>query len=311
MSSYQRLIIAPVLLLAGALVFPQVLTAGQTLASGSLVSYYVVPRASSPVTVDGNLDEFAWQSAEQINGFERILNDYDLVLNPTRAKMVWDDRNLYVGFVCLDPDAWAISTNEDDPLWEEEVVEVFIDPDGDGENYLELEVNPLNVVVDLKIHQLHPEWKASIEWDIAGLQNAVRVQGTVNDSLSRDLGWTAEIAIPWTAMAGQIGGADRPKPGDTWRLNLYRIERGGGRNLKLQIDALNRQAGPLRRQIEALAKGGAKEKKKLQAALEPIEQQLKPLQERYEQQTEYTAWSETFQRGFHHPARFGVVQFGE
>ena len=31
----------------------------------------------------------------------------------------------------------------------------------------------------------------------------------------------------------------------------------------------------------------------------------------YHEQTEYTAWSETYQRGFHHPARFGAVQFAK
>ena len=29
------------------------------------------------------------------------------------------------------------------------------------------------------------------------------------------------------------------------------------------------------------------------------------------EQTEYTAWSETYTRGFHHPNRFGAVLFAE
>lgn len=297
--------------------------AGQTLASGSQVSYYAVHRTPVPIAVDGNLAEYAWQVAEQINGFERILNDYDLVLYPTRAKMLWDDDYLYVGFACQDPDIWAIYEKEDDRLWEEEVVEVFIDPDGDGRNYLELEVNPLNAVVDLKIHSLQPEWKAEIDWDIVGLQTAVQVQGTVNDSLSQDLGWTVEIAIPWSAMAGQIDGGQRPNPGDTWRLNLYRIERKAGRNLKAQIDALEKQAAPLHQQLaQLLQKSGVKEGRqlsgrqrrqfdRLQAQLDPIQEQLRSLNEYFHEQTEYTAWSETYQRGFHHPVRFGVVQFAE
>ena len=35
------------------------------------------------------------------------------------------------------------------------------------------------------------------------------------------------------------------------------------------------------------------------------------LQAHYRQQTEFTAWSETYTRGFHHPDRFGAVQFVE
>jgi hypothetical protein len=200
---------------------------------------------------------------------------------------------------------------------------VFIDPDGDGRNYLELEVNPLNVVVDLKIHHLQPEWKADIDWNIAGLQTAVHVMGTVNDSLSQDVGWTVEIAIPWSAMEGHIDGGGRPHTGDTWRLNLYRIERKGGRRLKQQIDRLEAEIGPLRAQHAQLLRAGGVEEaaqlgraqrrrfEQLQEQLAPLEAELKPLQDHYNEQTEYTAWSETYQRGFHHPARFGVVQFIE
>ena len=243
-----------------------------------LEAQYAVQRAHEPVVVDGNLDEFSWERAQQINRFERILNEYDEVLFPTRAKMLWDSDYFYFAFVCQDADMWAIYEEEDDPLWSEEVVEVFIDPDGDGKRYLELEVNPLNVVVDLLIYSVEPEWHSSKDWDIAGLKTAVRAYGTVNDSLALDRGWTAEIAIPWAAMADSVTGGARPTAGDTWRLNLYRIERKGGRNLKSR---LNDPATP------------------------------DSLKQHYHEQTEYTAWSETYQRGFHHPARFGLVQFAE
>jgi len=307
----QRLVfVAAALLLVAAFGNFSLLSAGQTISSAGLVSYYAVQRTATPIVVDGSLGEFAWQAAEQIDGFERILSDYDRVLSPVRAKMLWDDEHFYFGFACRDPDIWAIYANEDDHLWEEEVVEVFIDPDGDGENYLELEVNPLNAVVDLLIYHVRPSsFKSSIEWDIAGLQTAVQVQGTVNDSLSRDLGWAVEIAIPWAAMVDSVDGGKKPERGDTWRLNLYRIDRTAGRNLKSSINDLRGKIAAL------LEESGVDEMDQLnpeqQKKLEKIRTKLDPLQERHHKQTEYTAWSETFQHGFHHPARFGVVQFVE
>ena len=264
-----------------------------------LVSHYAVERASTPIVIDGELDEFAWKAAAQINGFDRILDSYNRVLYPTRARMLWDDENFYFAFVCQDADMWAIYDNEDEALWEEEVVEVFIDPDGDGRNYLELEVNPQNTVVDLNILQLSPTWEADRDWDIAGLQTAVLAHGTVNDSLSLDQGWTAEIAIPWAAMATRIGGGDRPSPGDTWRLNLYRIERKAGRRVMGQIRLLQGEIAQMSDTPE------------LQAKRAELQERLSLLSAHHESQTEYTAWSETHQRGFHHPQRFGVVQFEE
>ena len=249
-----------------------------TYAKADPQAQYAVQRALEPVVVDGKLDEFSWERAHQINRFERILNDYDEVLFPTRAKMLWDGDYFYFAFVCQDADMWAIYEEEDDPLWGEEVVEIFIDPDGDGKRYLELEVNPRNVVVDLLIYSVSPEWHSSKAWDIAGLKTAVRAYGTVNDSLALDWGWTAEIAIPWAALADSVTGGARPAVGDVWRLNLYRIERKGGRNLKSRLNDL---------------------------------QDADALQQHYHEQTEYTAWSETYQRGFHHPDRFGAVQFAE
>ena len=272
---------------------------GQAYTPDGLVNHYTVERASTAIDIDGHLDEFAWESAAQINGFDRILSDYNLVLHPTRARMLWDDENFYFAFICQDSDMWAIYENEDDKLWEEEVVEVFIDPDGDGRNYLELEVNPQNTVVDLNILQLRPTWEADMDWDIAALQTAVLVHGTVNDSLSQDLGWTVEIAIPWAAMAARIGGGHRPDPGDIWRLNLYRIERQAGRNIMSQIRSLQAR-------IEQMVQDSGLEKERAQ-----LQEQLSRLSEHSEGLTEYTAWSETYQRGFHHPERFGIVQFAE
>ena len=257
---------------------------------------YLVQRALEPVVVDGTLDEFSWERAHQINRFERILNDYDEVLFPTRAKMLWDSSYFYFAFVCQDADMWAIYNQEDDPLWSEEVVEIFIDPDGDGKRYLELEVNPLNVVVDLLIYAVEPEWHSSKDWDIAGLKTAVRAHGTVNDSLALDRGWTAEIAIPWAAMADSITGGARPTAGDVWRLNLYRIERKGGRTLQGRIRDLQAQMAQL---------------DSLDEQIPALKATLSALGEHYREQTEYTAWSETYQRGFHHPARFGAVQFAK
>ncbi|MCC7262329.1 MAG: carbohydrate-binding family 9-like protein [Candidatus Latescibacteria bacterium] len=252
------------------------------------IAQYTVQRATTPIKIDGILDEFAWEKAEQVNNFERILNNYDQVTRPTRAKMLWDDQNIYFAFVCQDRDMWTYLKDEDAAFWDEEVVEVFIDPDGDAKHYLELEINPENAKVDLTIRTLKPKWDSDFDWDIAGLQSAVALQGTVNDTTDTDQGWTVEFAIPYSALAKEITGGDRPKVGESWRLNLYRIERKGGQALRAQIVDLQK----------SLAKGA-------KSAL------LDSLSKSYDEQTEYTTWSETYQNGFHDPSRFGRVTFGE
>ena len=314
----------------------------QPFSGGEALATYPVSRALSPIQIDGRPDELAWELAPQINGFRRILNQYGPIDLPTRARMLWDDDYFYFSFSCHDTDMWALYENEDDPMWSEEVVEVFIDPDGDGANYLELEVNPLNAVVDLRIEAIDPEWTSSKDWDIAGLKTAVQPHGTVNDASDTDKGWSVEIAIPWTSMtdaeAGLIDGGGRPAIGDTWRLNLYRIERKAGKEARAELKELAARSAALQDRLDAhrharalrdsLAAADGAERRRLQEALdaqptslldpqaverelELLRQKARPLQQDYNDRTEYTAWSETFQRGFHHPARFGLVQFVE
>jgi len=184
-------------------------------------------RADSPVTIDGKLDEAAWKSVSPLARFSCFGTKKGNPTYDTRAKVLWDDQNLYVGFQADDPDIWSTITQRDGNLWEGEVCEVYIDPDGDGRNYAELEVNPLNTVIDLKIG-----WEENgavtdvpnfVKWDAEGWKTAVSVDGTPTDRADKDKSWTVEMAIPLKDLA-PLGGP-QPKIGDSWRFQLYRIDR--------------------------------------------------------------------------------------
>jgi hypothetical protein len=176
-------------------------------------------KAVDAIRVDGKLDEFTWSMLPRVGRFRSIRGPDAPAKHATEAVVTWDDQNLYVAFLCWDPNPWGKMTKRDEHLWEEEVVEVFLDPDADGQNYPELEVSPNNVVVDLLIPRPRAGALAkAIAWDIAGLQTAVG---------RHKAGWTAEIAMPWKSLAGS-GRSTAPKPGEKWRVGLYRIKRPGG-----------------------------------------------------------------------------------
>lgn len=285
------------------------------------VSHYSIHQSVGNIKIDGHLDEYAWERAEQINDFNRILNHYDKIQSPTRAKMLWDQKFLYVGFHCDDREMWAVYENEDDQLWEEEVVEIFIDPDGDGKNYLELEVSPTNTVVDLLIKSVEPEFQSDKDWDIVGLKTAVQLHGTVNDISDDDLGWSVEIAIPWTAFVAMDLDGSPPKQGDSWRLNLYRIERSAGHAARKELLNMKDQSMAVGKEIERIWSDNNTDPGNHSALPSKARIRLADLEQRsvifneatknYGDLTEYTAWSETYKRGFHHPQRFGVVHFIE
>ena len=189
---------------------------------------YICQRTASSIKIDGRLDELSWQWAAKLGLFVKADHDTSTLFH-TDAMLLWDERNLYVAFICADSDIWSTKNRRDDSLFEEESVEIFIGPYGDEGKFIELGVNPLNTVYDLLISKAYSlGGKADWSWNIKGLQTAVMVDGTVNERSDRDVGWTVEIAIPWEAMDKLWPGVSiPPKNGDKWRLKLLRIDRPG------------------------------------------------------------------------------------
>ncbi len=190
------------------------------------LSTYTVTRTTGPITIDGNLDEADWKRAEEFTLIET--NTGKPVPLKSTVKFLWDDQYLYAAFFSEDPDAWATYTREDDPLWEEEVVELFIDPDGNGHNYYEVEFNPVNARVDLAVinggERTNGRIQGWFEWDYKNMKNAVYVKGDGLKEGTKDSYWTVEIAVPYEDMYEMDHVP--PRDGDMWRLNAYRIERG-------------------------------------------------------------------------------------
>jgi hypothetical protein len=188
---------------------------------------YRVVRAEPPPVIDGVLDDPAWARAAPVN----LVNSLDGSPGRVRttARLLWDDRFLYVAFDCEDPDVWTTFTQRDDPLYTQEAVEIFIDADGDGRTYNELEVSAANVLFDAYF----PERRQGMDlsWDSQAL-TAVTVQGTLNDPSDRDQGWRVEMRIPIARLAAVPHVP--PRPGDRWRFNLYRLEHHGRRQVEGQ-----------------------------------------------------------------------------
>jgi hypothetical protein len=135
----------------------------------------------------------------------------------TTVRIARDDRALLLRFECDDRDIWATHIKRDAPLWEEEVVEVFLAPGAaDPKEYVEIEVNPLGAVFDARVRS--PEGRresirVDTSWDAAGLVAAVdrSVAGA----------WCVELTIPWADLC------DGPPP-RIWRANFFRIDRPRG-----------------------------------------------------------------------------------
>jgi hypothetical protein len=126
----------------------------------------------------------------------------------TEVRVGRHQEELLVLFICQDPDPSATFTQRDDSLWEEDVVEVFIDPFGDLDCYFEFEINPLNTVLDIFIRRLRGGLRKDFSWNCEGLRTATGLLA---------YGWVAGLAIPFKGL----GECNLSR----WRINFCRIER--------------------------------------------------------------------------------------
>ncbi len=200
------------------------------------------------ITVDGKLDDKAWEGAASIGPFVDVGTGKPNSSFPVNAsaKLAWDDTNLYVRFDVKEEDVVGAFTKPGEgdqkdmwtttgqpKLWMRDTVEIMIDPDGDGDNkdYYEIQINPQN-------KQFHTQYDGyntpktdpngpfgHEDWD-AKIKSAVVVQGTLDKHDDKDQGYAVEAAIPWASFGKAA--SHPPKNGDTWRMNMYAMKNNGG-----------------------------------------------------------------------------------
>jgi hypothetical protein len=191
-------------------------------------SWYRAPHLATAPVIDGRVDEPAWEAAPWTTDFV----DIEGAARPveprftTRARLAWDDRALYLAAELADPHVWGTLTERDAVIFEDNDFELFLDPDGDHHLYGELEINALGTVWDLLLVRPYRDGGPAVNgWTMVGLETAVHVDGTLNEPSDIDSGWSVEIAIPWSALSDIAGDmACPPQLGDTWRLNLSRVQ---------------------------------------------------------------------------------------
>lgn len=183
-----------------------------------------IRRATAPIAIDGRGTDRAWSRAQRTAAWVNPVNGESVEGGDAWAKLLWDDANLYVLMHARDPDVWATLTERDANLWDEEVLELYLDPNGDGQDYLELQLNPLGTVFDAVFPESENRDLASARAvDIEGMVTAVHVSGSVDDRTDADRSWSAEVRIPLASLPGWE--AFEPGADAEVRLNLYRYDR--------------------------------------------------------------------------------------
>ena len=190
-------------------------------------SRVVVPKLQGPITIDADLTEPVWRSAAVLSPFFK--NDGSAREREETTVRVWyDDAALYLGWTCKDTDIQATFTARDSRFWEEEVAEFFVTP-RDLARYYELQWNPLggefDAIINNDLDERGISKKFAGDWSYTAklMRSAVKLKGTAANSSDVDEFWQVEVMIPFRDLVDSP-----PKPGDIWRANFYRFNRGKG-----------------------------------------------------------------------------------
>jgi len=178
------------------------------------------PRAAKAVSIDGKLDDAAWQSAPDVPAFQSWMLDADPTVE-TQAWVSWDDQYYYIAMRCDEPrmDLLQIGDRKrDDAIWEDDCIDVMIGPDAaKPETYYQIIVNPAGAVYDAR-----------------GMDK--KFDTGVQAAATRDAGgWTVELAVPWAKLGA------KPAPGAkmTFLLSRSRPQKAGDKRQILQYPPLN------------------------------------------------------------------------
>ncbi len=190
-----------------------------------LIPEYICQKVDRDVVLSGKMDDPLWEKAETMI-LEDAVTGKPGTFN-TSVKALYNDKYLFVAFQCEDDYVWGTVTEEDGPIWDEECVEVFLNPASCAHQYYEINVSPKNVRFTASIlNNRTPErpndaFTGLTDYQVEGLQTKVYIDGQP-DVKGGAKGYTVEYAIPFDQLYGAPN--TPPLPGDVWRANFYRID---------------------------------------------------------------------------------------
>ncbi len=165
-------------------------------------------RATSPITIDGVLEEPAWRDAPVVGGFlQSEPHEGEQASEETEARVLYDDRFLYIGAFIHEASRREILVSElrkDFDVHSNDVFEIILDTFHDERNGYLFAVNAMGAKWDAQM--VNEGRDVNSNWD--GIWDA-KTHVTAE-------GWSLEIAIPFRTL--RFGSADL----QTWGINFLR-----------------------------------------------------------------------------------------
>ncbi|MEN6544404.1 MAG: sugar-binding protein, partial [Armatimonadia bacterium] len=145
-------------------------------------------RLDKPIALDGKLTEAVWAGVAPIRDFA-VLGEDAKAKQQTEAWLAYDDDNLYVAVKAHESQMDKLAatvTERDGKVFNEDVIEIFVDPAKTNFAMLQFAFNPLGTQADL----MGDAVGMSMTWN--GLWQVKTARGA-------DF-WSAEVALPFATL---------------------------------------------------------------------------------------------------------------
>ncbi len=171
-------------------------------------------KANTEIKIDGKLDESSWLSAEPVTEFFRMEpRQGGNYLYETQVKLLYDEKNLYIGAFCKDSlgrkGVRVQDLRRDFSQWNNDAFMVQLDPQNLKQYCVSFQTTPHGNQSDL---QAFNDTNRDSDWNALW---SVRTHRT-------DSGYFAEFAIPFKSIRyEEVGSGEKP----TWGITLARMAR--------------------------------------------------------------------------------------
>ena len=168
-----------------------------------------ISKATSPIKVDGVLEEDAWSKAGEAKDFHlKRPIDIGRPKKQTIVKITYDEKYLYFGVKAMDTNYYVIQTlKRDNGFFESDAFSIAIDPVNQRTNGFVFSVNPYNVQTEDLVTANSGFEEMNFSWDNKWISATSRHEDY----------WIAEIAIPFSTLRFKEGKK-------IWGLNLFRSD---------------------------------------------------------------------------------------
>lgn len=182
------------------------------LSTASAFGWNTLPIVEKSPVIDGVIHAAEWKDALVLEDFVSIKPHEEHTA--TKSYVVTDGSYLYIAFQCSEPNqkgmvTQTIADEQDGAVWNDDSVEVFLDPGNTGKVYYHLIINSEGTLYDAQVINQRAN---SAAWS----SEAVIRTGRTSE------GWEVEIALPLTSVRHLFSG------GEIVGLNLARNRHAGG-----------------------------------------------------------------------------------